>query len=96
MFMLGNRKTNEFKNNLIVDLSQESETCLYKIIKGKEDKIVINDCWLDYLKENYRVIKEWIYYKRICFLQKRNPNVPAIAFKLEAPKRRKLKEATEL
>lgn len=29
-------------------------------------------------------------------MQKRNPNVPAIVFKLEAPKRRMLKEATEL
>ena len=86
----------EFKNNVIVNMSQENEACLYKIIKGKKDKIVINDCWVDYLKENYRVIKSWIYYKLICFLQKRNPNVPAIAFKLEAPKQRKLKEATEL
>jgi hypothetical protein len=89
-------KTVEFKNSLIVDLSQASEVCLYKIVKGKKDKIVINDCWVNYLKENYRVIKSWIYYKLICFLQKRNPNVPAIAFKLEAPKTRKLKEATEL
>lgn len=89
-------KTVEFKNSLIVDLSQESEVCLYKIIKGKQDKIVINDCWVDYLKENYGVIKAWIYYKLICFLQKRNPNVPAIAFKLDAPKTRKLKEATKL
>jgi len=89
-------KIPEFKNTLIVDLSQESETCLYKIITGKKDKIVINDCWVTYLKENYRVIKAWIYYKLVCFLQKRNPNVPAIVFKLEAPKRRMLKEATEL
>ncbi|MGK0466199.1 HNH endonuclease domain-containing protein [Clostridium sp.] len=86
----------EFKNNSIVDLSQGSETCLYKIIKGDKDKIVINDCWVTYLKENYRVIKSWIYYKLVCFLQKRNPNVPAIVFKLEAPKRRMLKGATEL
>jgi len=86
----------EFKNNLIVELSQKSEVCLYKIVKGMKDKIVINDCWVNYLKGNYRVIKSWIYYKLICFLQKRNPNVPAIAFKLEAPKRRNLKEATEL
>lgn len=86
----------EFKNSLIVELSQGSGTCLYKIIKGEKDKIVINDCWITYLKENYRVIKAWIYYKLICFLQKRNPNVPAIAFKLEAPKKRMLKDATEL
>jgi len=89
-------KIQEFKNTLIVDLSHASETCLYKIITGKKNKIVINDCWVTYLKENYRVIKAWIYYKLVCFLQKRNPNVPAIVFKLEAPKRRILKEATDL
>ena len=50
-------KVAEFKNTIIVDLSQDSQTCLYKIIKGEKDKIVINDCWITYLKENYRVIK---------------------------------------
>lgn len=80
----------------IVDLSLASNTCLYKIIKGKANKIIINEGWGEYLKENYRVIKYWIYYKLICFLQKRNPNVPAIAFKLEAPKSRNLTKATKL
>lgn len=81
---------------IIIDLSLESTTCLYKIIKGKTNKIIINEGWGEYLKENYRVIKYWIYYKLICFLQKRNPNVPAIAFKLEAPKSRNLTKATKL
>ncbi|MBV7273767.1 HNH endonuclease [Clostridiaceae bacterium UIB06] len=81
------------KNKLIVELSIESETCLYKIIK---DKIILNTGWADYLKENYRVIKSWIYYKIIVFLQKRNPNTPAVALKLEAPKIRKLSSATKL
>ncbi|WP_411680045.1 HNH endonuclease domain-containing protein [Clostridium thailandense] len=81
------------KNKLIVELSIESETCLYKIIK---DKIILNAGWANYLKENYRVIKSWIYYKIIVFLQKRNPNTPAIALKLEAPKIRKLSGATKL
>ena len=35
-------------------------------------------------------------YKIVCFLQKRNPNVPAIAFKIEAPKSRNLTRATTL
>jgi len=81
---------------IITESSLEDNTCLYKIIKGKTNKIIINDGWKDYLKENYKVIKYWIYYKLICFLQKRNPNVPAIAFKLEAPRSRNLTKATKL
>jgi hypothetical protein len=57
---------------------------------------VLNEGWTDYLNKNYRIIKSWIYYKLVCFLQKRNPNVPAVAFKLEAPKSRELSKATKL
>ena len=89
-------KKDSLKEKLITELSLESEACLYKIIKGDKDKIILNEGWADYLKENYRVIKSWIYYKLVCFLQKRNPNVPAIAFKLEAPKTRNLTTATKL
>jgi len=84
------------KNKIITELSMNSNSCLYKIIKGKPDKIVINDGWKDYLQENYKIIKAWIYCKLVRFLQKRNPNVPAIIFKLEAPKVRKLTKVTEL
>lgn len=84
------------KNKMITEMSLESENCLYKIIKCKEDKIILNYGWKDYLQRNYRVIKGWIYYKIVCFLQKRNPNVPAISFKIEAPKSRNLTKATIL
>lgn len=84
------------KDNIITKLSLINEICLYKIIKGKENKIVINDCWKAYLRDNYKLIKAWIYYKLVCFLQKRNPNIPAIVFKLEAPKSRKLTTVTKL
>ena len=84
------------KNKMITELSLESENCLYKIVKGDKDKIILNEGWKDYLQKNYKVIKGWIYYKIVCFLQKRNPNVPAIAFKIEAPKSRNLTRATTL
>lgn len=84
------------KNKMITQLSLGSEKCLYKIVKGDQDKICLNKGWPEYLKNNYKLIKAWIYYKIVCFLQKRNPNVPAIAFKLEAPKSRNLSIATKL
>ncbi|HCL4436933.1 TPA: HNH endonuclease [Clostridium botulinum] len=84
------------KNKIIEKLSLEGDTCFYKIIKEGKNRILINEYWAQYLNENYRVIKSWIYYKLVCFLQKRNPNVPAIAFKLEAPKNRDLSSATKI
>ena len=85
------------KNNMIVELSLESNICLYKIIKcNKNKKILLNNGWEEYLQNNYKVIKSWICYKLVCFLQKRNPNVPAIVFKLEAPKSRDLSKATRI
>ena len=89
-------KNNELVSFSITELSLESENCLYKIVKGDKDKIILNEGWKDYLQKNYKVIKGWIYYKIVCFLQKRNPNVPAIAFKIEAPKSRNLTRATTL
>lgn len=84
------------KNKMIIELSLKSEECLYKIVKGEKDKIILNYGWKGYLQKNYKIIKSWIYYKIVCFLQKRNPNVPAIAFKIEAPKTRNLSRATSL
>lgn len=82
------------KNKLIGQLSQNTSYAVYRIIDGS--KIVINQGWDHYLKNNYRIIKSWIYYKLIMFLQKKNPNVPAIAFKLEAPVKRDLSKAQKL
>lgn len=84
------------KNRLITTLSLSSSKCLYKIVKGDGDKIILNDGWDEYLQDNYKIIKAWIYYKIVIFLQKRNPNVPAIAFKLEPPRSRNLNMATKL
>lgn len=80
------------------ELSRTESNCIYGIYKDDKNEsfIRIKDGWIDYLKYNYRIIKGWAYYKLVCFLQKRNPNVPAIAFKLEAPKERKLSKATKL
>ncbi|WP_055669749.1 HNH endonuclease domain-containing protein [Desnuesiella massiliensis] len=82
------------KNKLIEYLSQNTSHGLYKIING--NTIVINEGWDDYLKNNYKIIKAWIYYKLVMFLQKKNPNVPAIALKLEAPIKRELEAAKKL
>ncbi|WP_017210694.1 HNH endonuclease domain-containing protein [Clostridium beijerinckii] len=83
---------------LIEELSKEDNGCIYEIYKNDKDEncIRIKDNWCNYLKFNYRIIQGWAYYKLVCFLQKRNPNVPGIAMKLEAPKNRDLREQTKI
>lgn len=82
----------------IQELSTTDEKCVYSIWgEAKKDKyIVIKDEWCRYLKYNFKIIQGWTYYKLVCFLQKRNPNVPAIAMKLEAPVKRNLTSATKI
>jgi len=82
----------------IEELSKESKTCVYSIYRNEnnESYIRINDNWCNYLKYNYKIIQGWAYYKLVCFLQKRNPNTPGIAMKLEAPKKRNLTAQTAI
>lgn len=80
----------------IAELSLEDDRCLYKIVNGEKNKIILNEGWGEYLVSNYKIIKAWIYYNLVDFLKKRNTNVPAIVFKLEAPKTRNLTRATNL
>lgn len=85
------------KNRKIINLSNEDQGSLYKIdiTDPSEKRIIVNDLWAKYIESNERIIYGWIRYKLIFFLQKRNPNVPAIAFKLEAPMHRNLKASTD-
>lgn len=84
--------------NIIEQLSRDNKKCVYQIHVNMQNKkyLYINDGWDNYLKYNYKIIKGWAYYKLICFLQKRNPNIPGIAMKLEAPKERDLKKQTKI
>ncbi|OOP73186.1 HNH endonuclease domain-containing protein [Clostridium beijerinckii] len=83
---------------LIEELSKEDNESIYEIYKNNKDEncIRIKGNWCNYLKFNYRIIQGWAYYRLVCFLQKRNPNVPGIAMKLEAPKNRDLREQTKI
>lgn len=83
---------------IIEELSKESKTCVYSIYRNEKNEsyIRINDGWGNYLKYNYKIIQGWAYYKLVCFLQKRNPNTPGIAMKLEAPKSRNLTAQTAI
>lgn len=80
------------KNKVIETLSQSNDKAIYQVY-SREQKIVINPNWLDYIHQNQVIVNGWYYYKLIYFLQKRNPSIPAIPFKLEAPQQRNLSNA---
>lgn len=59
-------------------------------ICGLKSVIAINPEWFEYLTENMLIIRGWIKYNMITYLQRRNPSVPGISDKLEPPAERKL------
>ncbi|MBS5926546.1 MAG: HNH endonuclease [Clostridium sp.] len=82
----------------VMILSKEHKRWIYEIYRNSDEEncIRIREGWDDYLKYNYKIIQGWVYYKLVCFLQKRNPNVPGIAMKLEAPQNRNLTTQTKI
>lgn len=62
----------------------------FTAINGLQSKIEIDDEWMGYLQKNRDIVKGWIQYSMIQYLQKRNPNVPGIVDKLYPPIERNL------
>lgn len=50
-----------------------------------KDFIIINPIWINYLKSNAKVLKDFCYWNLSLFLQTRNPNIPDIPNKLIKP-----------
>ena len=59
-------------------------------IAGLRSTITIDPLWAEYIRSNYEIIKGWIQYNMIQYIQRRNPSVPGIPNKLEPPQERKL------
>lgn len=51
--------------------------------EGLQKKVVIQEEWISFLQDNYAIIKNWIQYNKIQYLQMINPGVPGIINKLE-------------
>ena len=67
----------------VIGKSQKFENqCLYAIC-GEE--IIINEIWVDYLTENYTILRDFAFWNLTQFIQKRNPNVPDVSSKLIKP-----------
>ncbi|WP_313151686.1 HNH endonuclease domain-containing protein [Lacrimispora sp.] len=79
------------KQSLSSRMNQEKRLIYYfSDICGIDTSIFVRPEWCDYIIKNQEILKGWIQYNLIIYLQRRNPNVPGISSKLEVPQNRKL------
>lgn len=79
-------------NKCIEELAKNDNRVLYRINSNKK-QIYINENWYKYIYKNQNIIRGWVNYNLILFLQNRNPSIPAIPLKLEPPIERNLVNA---
>ena len=78
-------------NALVMTLANSSSQAPY-LFEG--DCIIVNDSWLQYLQQHQAILRGFIYWHLVKFLQKNNPNVTGLTEKLEKPISRNLTTAT--
>lgn len=84
---------NVSESALILKINQEQRLIYYfDELNGMKTAIHIRQEWFAYIYKNQEIIKGWLQYKKIIYLQKRNPSVPGIADKLYPPQERKLEK----
>ena len=64
----------------------------FTALNGLSTSIIVNDDWANYINKNQEIIRGWLEYNMILYIQKRNPSVPGIADKLYPPQERKLEK----
>lgn len=78
---------------LIHKINQQRRLMYYfESLNGMQTTIHMEEEWCAYIHKNQEIIKGWLQYKMILYLQKRNPSVPGIADKLYPPQERKLEK----
>lgn len=81
------------KGDLAGRINQQRRLMYYfTAFSGLRTKITVTDEWADYLKENQEILRGWIQYHMILYLQRRNPSVPGISDKLNPPQERKMEK----
>ncbi len=67
----------------------------FRAFSGLNTRIHIVPEWMAYLQDNQEILRGWIQYNMILYLQRRNPSVPGISDKLYPPQERKLEKVKE-
>lgn len=84
---------NVSESELAARINRERRLIYYfNVLNGMETTISIQEEWYQYIHKNQEIVKGWLQYNMIIYLQKRNPSVPGIADKLYPPQERKLEK----
>lgn len=85
-------KTWDVSERLLAEKINQEKRLIYYFtnISGMQSSISIQKQWVDYIDSNYEILKGWIEYNKVTYLQRRNPSVPGIANKLYPSKDRDL------
>ncbi len=77
---------NGSKQNLTNEINRQKRLIYYfRLISGLGTVIEVDDLWAEYLLRHKEILKGWTQLKLIQYLQNKNPSVPGIADKIEAP-----------
>ena len=80
-------------NEKIQRINEQKRLIYYfSLYRGMETKISIQPDWEAYIRKNMEILKGWLRYHMILYLQRRNPSVPGISDKLYPPQERKLEK----
>lgn len=79
------------ERSIIEKINREKRLMYYfSELSGLRTKIYVQPEWCSYIIRNQEILKGWIQYNMIMYLQRRNPNVPGIVDKLNPPQERRL------
>ena len=77
---------NGSKQNLTNEINRQKRLIYYfTLISGLGTVIEVDGLWAEYLLRHKEILKGWTQLKLIQYLQNKNPSVPGIADKIEAP-----------
>ena len=75
-------------NAFIEQCNRSDDGAAFYRLDRKNRKLTVSPKWALYIRTNAALVEGWLNYKLIKYIQERNPNVPAIPFKLFAPTER--------
>jgi hypothetical protein len=80
------RMWNGSKKVLTDEINRQKRLMYYfGLVNGLDTKIEVDETWAQYLIKHKEILRGWTQLKLIQYLQNKNPSVPGIADKIEAP-----------
>ena len=85
-----------YRTSAIIDYINSQDGVIYLIEHNGslDNRIIIDDLWMEYMQSNLGILIGWTDFNLITYLQRRNPTVPGISNKIYPPQERKLTAAT--